>query len=233
MSKDTNTPNHVGIVLDGNRRWAKEQGLPTFEGHRAGAEAIEPVLQAAYDEGVEYITLFVFSTENWSRTQDEVGYLMKLFLGYFKKESKRLMDEGIRVKFAGRRDDRVDPKIISAIEELEKDSADNTNGTVVFCFNYGGRAEIVDAVKQLADSGVSPSDVDEDMLSDNMYHPDVPPIDLMIRTSGEQRISGFSLWRSAYAEFLFVDKYWPDFTADDMTAALKEYSMRSRRFGGN
>lgn len=229
----TKGPKHVGIILDGNRRWAKEQGLKAVEGHKAGSEAVEPVLQAAFDHGVEYMTLFVFSTENWNRTQEEVGYLMKLFIKYFKRESDRLIREGIRVKFAGRIDDRVDDDIAKAIMDIEAMSADNTKGTVIFCFNYGGAAEIVDATRQIVESGISPQDIDEQVVADHMYHPDVPPVDLVIRTSGEQRLSGFNLWRSAYSELLFVDKYWPDFTSADMEDAIKEYASRNRRFGGN
>lgn len=230
---DNKVPKHIGIILDGNRRWAKAKGLPTFEGHAKGAAQIEPVLRRAFESGVEYVSLFVFSTENWKRTEDEVGYLMKLFLKYFKKESQRLIDEGICVKFLGRRDSLVRKDILKSMDQLEETSVDNKKGTVVFCFNYGGQTEIVDAARKLIESGVSADEVDAEKFARALYHPDVPACDFIIRTSGEMRLSGFNLWRSAYAELMFVDKLWPDFSADDVDLAIEEYQERNRRFGGN
>ncbi|MCA9349056.1 di-trans,poly-cis-decaprenylcistransferase [Candidatus Saccharibacteria bacterium] len=225
-------PKHIGIILDGNRRWAEENGLPTMEGHRKGADNIEFVAEALFDKGVEYVSLFVFSTENWKRTTEEVGYLMKLFVKLFKKDSQRLIDRGYRILFAGRRDGKINKDISEAIEDLEDSSKNGKNGTLVFCFNYGGTTEIVDAVKGIVESGINPEDIDEQTLSENMYQPEVPPIDLLVRTSGEQRISGFQLWRAAYAELLFIDKHWPDFSPADATMIIDEFSARNRRFGG-
>lgn len=236
MTKGTPTeeftaPTHVGIVLDGNRRWAKERGLPSNEGHSAGAQAIEPAVRAAFDRGVQYVSLFVFSTENWKRAEQEVGYLMKLFIHYFKKESQKLIRDGFKILFAGQRDDRIRKDIRKAIDELEESSKNGQNGTVIFNFNYGGHTEIVDAVKSIIKEGITANEIDERVLAAHMYTPEVPELDLIIRTSGEQRISGFQLWRAAYAEFLFVDTLWPDFKPVDMDQALDIFNERNRRFG--
>ena len=228
---DQIAPKHVGIILDGNRRWAKARNLPTLDRHSKGTENIEQVLVAAFDAGVEYVSLYVFSTENWQRAEEEVGYLMKLFLRLFKREGKRLIEENVRVLFAGRRDDNVRSDILNAMDELEEASKDNTRGTVVFCFNYGGIPEITDAVKQIVASGIDPEDITPDTITDALYTPEVPACDLIIRTSGEQRLSNFQLWRSAYSEFLFVEKNWPDFDKHDMAQCLAEYQSRSRRSG--
>ena len=236
MKKTSNSdqsPRHVGIILDGNRRWARERGRPTLAGHEAGLDQIEPVLKAGFGAGVEFMSLFIFSTDNWHRTKLEVNYLMALFNRAFKKESQRLIDEGYRIRFAGRRDKRLRPGIRKAIEHLETSSANNPGPTVIFCFNYGGRLELVDGVRSLIEQGVRADQVDEERLAAAMYQPDVPDLDLLIRTSGEQRISGFQLWRASYAEILVVDKYWPDFSPDDMRQTLDDYRRRRRRFGGD
>ena len=226
-------PRHVGIILDGNRRWAKERGRPSLLGHEAGLDQIEPVVKAAFARGVEFISLFVFSNENWGRKKIEVSYLMTLFERAFGKDSRRLIEEGYRVRFAGRRDERLRPKIRRSIEEIEADSDKNSGPTVIFCFNYGGRIELVDAIKSLIEQGVEPDKIDEEAIAVNLYQPEVPDLDLLIRTSGEQRISGFQLWRASYAELLIVDKYWPDFGPDDIGQALDQYWQRQRRFGGD
>lgn len=226
-------PRHVGIILDGNRRWAKEQGKSTFFGHEAGLGQIEPVVKAGFKRGVEYISLFVFSNENWGRKKIEVNYLMALFDRSFAKDSRRLVEEGYRIRFAGRRDDRLRPKIRRSIEKLEADSAENEGPTIIFCFNYGGRVELVDTVKSILEQGLDPDQIDEETIAANLYQPQVPDIDLLIRTSGEQRISGFQLWRASYAELLIVDKYWPDFGPQDINSAIDQYWQRQRRFGGD
>lgn len=229
----TRGPRHVGIILDGNRRWAKGRGQPTLTGHEAGLDQIEPVVKAAFARGVEFVSLFVFSNENWRRKKIEVNYLMALFERAFTKESRRLIDEGYQIRFAGRRDDRLRPKIRRAIEELEADSDRNSGPTVIFCFNYGGRIELVDAVKSLIERGLDPDEINEEVLAASLYQPNAPDLDLLIRTSGEQRISGFQLWRASYAELLIVDKYWPDFGPQDINEALDQYWQRQRRFGGD
>ena len=226
-------PRHIGIILDGNRRWARQQGQPTLTGHEAGLDQIEPVVKAAFDLGVEVMSLFVFSTENWRRTEKEVKYLMALFNRAFRKESQRLINEGYRLRFAGRRDDKLNPRIRRSIEQMEADSINNPGPTVVFCFNYGGRLELVDAARKLIKQGLAADQVDETRLAAALYQPDIPDLDLLIRTSGESRISGFQLWRASYAEILVVDKYWPDFGPDDIRQAIDRYWTRQRRFGGD
>ena len=204
-----------------------------FEGHNHGVEQIRPVIEQAFKSGVEFVSLFVFSTENWHRDSKEVDHLMGLFTRYFKKEVQKLTKSGIRVKFAGRRDSKLSADIKRAIVELETKSADNTKGTVVFCFNYGGHTEIIDAVKKLIDKNVSSREVDVGLFEESLYHPNVPSVDLVIRTSGENRVSNFQLWRLAYSEFIFVEKHWPDFTPKDLLATFDEFTKRDRRFGGN
>ena len=226
-------PCHVGIILDGNRRWAKDRGRPTLLGHEAGLDQIEPVVKAAFARGVEFISLFVFSTENWRRKKIEVSYLMALFERAFGKESRRLIEEGYQIRFAGRRNDRLRPRIRRAIEALESDSDRNDGPTVIFCFNYGGRIELIDAIRSLIKQGVEADKIDEEAIAANLYQPGVPDLDLLIRTSGEQRISGFQLWRASYAELLIVDKHWPDFGPDDINQAIDQYWHRQRRFGGD
>ena len=234
MSDTAKTPEHIGIILDGNRRWARARGLLPFEGHTRGVEQIRPVLEQAFQSGVKFVSLYVFSTENWKRKQEEVSHLMGLFTRYFKKEARKLIKSGVRVKFAGQReDDRLSADIKRAIVELEAQSEDNSKGTVVFCFNYGGHTEIMDAIKKLIDANVNSQELDSSTLEAALYHPDVPPVDLVIRTSGENRISNFQLWRLAYSEFVFVEKHWPDFTPKDLLDVLDEFTKRDRRFGGS
>lgn len=224
-------PNHLGLILDGNRRWAKAQGLPTLEGHRAGAETFKEISLAAFDRGVNVVSAFIFSTENWKRTEEEVGYLMSLVMKAVDKYLDEFHERGIKIVILGR-SEGVRSKVLEAIRKTEQKTKDNTKGTLALCFNYGGRAEIVDACKEVVNAGVNPDDIDEDLLSKHMYGGDaVPDVDLVIRTSGEQRSSGFMLYRAAYAEYMFLDKYWPDIAVSDLEDALKNYAERSRRFG--
>ena len=223
-------PRHVGIILDGNRRWARENNISPLEGHSHGLKRVEQVAREAFKLGVETLSLFVFSTENWHRTPREVNHLMKLFTRYFKRESLRLIKEGFRLKIAGR-DNGLSDEIKRAIAKIEDMSAKNEGPTVVLCFNYGGQVEILDMVKNIVKKGLKPDKIDMQTLQDELYLPEVPDLDLVIRTSGEQRLSGFQLWRTAYAEMLFVDKYWPDFTPLDLRSAIGAYCRRNRRFG--
>lgn len=223
-------PTHLGVIPDGNRRWAKEHGLPTLEGHRRGLDVAKEIVRAAYDRGVRNFTLYAFSTENWSRTEDEVSYLMDLFHVLLTKEIKEFADRGARLKVLGRRD-KLSPKLVEAIEKAEQETADNDGGTVSLCLNYGGKLEMVDAFKSMLAAGVKPEDVTPELISEYVYGPEVPPVDLIIRTSGERRVSGFMLWRSDYAEFYFCEKNWPDFTVADLDEALADYAARQRRFG--
>ncbi|MCA9333467.1 di-trans,poly-cis-decaprenylcistransferase [Candidatus Saccharibacteria bacterium] len=216
---------HLGLILDGNRRWARQKGIPTMQGHKKGYENLKTIVRAAVDRGVNYISAYVFSMENWNRSKEEVKYLMDLALHLAINEVKELHKEGIRVHFLGSKE-RISAKLLKAIQNAEDLTRNNTRGTVAICFNYGGKQEIADAVNACKKDIVTPDDIEQ-----NLYAPDVPPIDLLVRTSGEQRISGFMLWRAAYAELLFVDKYWPDFSIADLDDAIQKYEERERRFG--
>lgn len=224
-------PKHVGFIIDGNRRWAKQHGLPTYEGHLAGYNALKEVAFAALDQGIQYMSIYIFSTENWKRSQEEIGGLMSLILRLFTTDAKLFDQNNIRLKILGMRDG-LDQKILDAMDKLEERTKDNTSGTLAVCLNYGGQREIVDAVKKIVQSGVGPDEISEDLIAANLYGSEVPPMDLMVRTSGEKRLSNFMLWRAAYSEFLFLEKMWPEMTKDDVTAIIKEYSHRHRRFGG-
>lgn len=224
-------PQHIGLILDGNRRWARERNLPTLQGHNKGYDNLRTILDAAIDRGVQYVSAFIFSTENWSRTEEEVGYLMDLALRMVVRDIKEIHKKNIRVVWIGS-EDRVSDKLKKAIRDAEELTKDNTAGTLGLCFNYGGQREIIEGVRRLIADGIQPADLTEKVLSGYLYHPEVPPIDLLIRTSGEQRISNFMLWRAAYSELYFSDKYWPDFSVSDLDAAFTEYNQRGRRFGG-
>lgn len=231
MSDSADLPRHIGYIVDGNRRWAKANGLPAYEGHLAGYNAIHEVAIETFDAGVEYMSVYIFSTENWQRSEDEVGKLMGLVLKLLTADLPIFDEHNIRLRILGSRD-RVSSKILKAIDAAEARTADNTAGTLAVCFNYGGQLEIVDACKKIVQSGAAVDEITPTLISQNLYAPEVPPIDLVVRTSGEQRLSNFMLWRAAYSELLFLDKPWPDMTKDDVTAILKEYSRRHRRFGG-
>lgn len=228
MSDTAKPLRHLGLILDGNRRWAKSNDLPTLEGHKKGAEVFKEIALSAFDQGVEYVSAYVFSTENWSRAQDEVSYLMKLVIKAVEKYLDEFNDQGVRILVLGRKDG-LRQDVLKAIERTVEKTAGNNKSTLALCFNYGGKHEIIDAANAAIESGkttLTPEDIEQ-----NLYAPDIPDIDLVIRTSGEQRISGFMLWRAAYAEMLFVEKYWPDFTTSDLTEAINWYEKRNRRFG--
>ena len=229
--KDTIIPQHVGYILDGNRRWAKKHGLPTYEGHLAGYNALKDVIDATAEAGVRYISFYTFSTENWNRAEDEVRGLMKLIRRLFTSDLRQLVKEGYRLVVLGSRENL--PGDISAmIDKAEAESRDGTKATLAMCFNYGGQQEIVRAAQKAIESGISASELTNTNFVQFLDHPDVPPCDLIVRTSGEQRLSNFMLWRSAYSELLFLDKFWPEMTKDDISAILEEYQQRTRRFGG-
>lgn len=218
---------HLGIIADGNRRWAKEQGLPTIEGHKKGLDAIQALVDGAADAGIKYITFYVFSTENWGRSEAEVSYIMKLAETRIMKYAEKMKAKNGRLMVLGSKK-RVSPKLISTIEKAEKLTADCDGITVGFCFNYGGEAEIADAanIALEADGEITP-----ETIRKHLYHPEIPDIDMVVRTSGEERISGFMLWRSSYAEFMFIKKYFPEMDAKDIDIIIKEYNKRNRRFG--
>ena len=218
---------HLGIIADGNRRWAKERGLPTIEGHKKGLETIEELIGAADKLGIKYITFYVFSTENWGRSSDEVGYIMKLAETRILKLSEKLNKANGRMIILGSKKN-VSPKLMSSIKQAEKLTAENTGVTVCFCFNYGGEQEIADAanIALEAEGKITP-----ETIRKHLYHPEIPDIDMVVRTSGEERISGFMLWRASYSEMMFLKKYFPDMSADDLSDILAEYDSRNRRFG--
>jgi undecaprenyl diphosphate synthase len=231
-SKPTSSsiPTHIGYIMDGNRRWAKAQGKLPMQGHEAGVDAFYRVVRASFDMGAKYVSAFTFSTENWSRTKDEVSFLMKLVPKVLRQYLKDFHKDGIRIVVLGTRDN-LPKDVIKAIEESEQMTKDNTNGTVALCFNYGGRQELVDMIKSIVRSGTDVETLSVDTIFDHLYHPDIPPCDLIVRTSGEHRLSGFMLPRSEYAEFIFEDKYWPDIQKEDVANYIEEYTTRSRRFG--
>lgn len=223
-------PTHVGFIVDGNRRWAKTHGLPAYEGHLAGYNTLKEIAIATHDAGVKYISAYVFSTENWKRSADEVKKLMSLVLKLLTSDLPEFQKHNVRLKVAGSREN-VHPKILKAIDRAEAETAENTGGELVLCFNYGGQLEITEAVKKIVQAGVNPEEITEDLISENIYAPEVPPLDLIVRTSGEKRLSNFMLWRAPYSELIFLEKPWPDMTKADVTAIINEYGKRQRRFG--
>lgn len=231
MSDNNIAPRHIGYVVDGNRRWAQQHGLPTYEGHLAGYNALQDVAIATFDAGVSYMSAYIFSTENWKRSEAEVSKLMGLVLKLLTSDLPIFDKRNIKLRILGSRD-RVSPRILKAIDAAEERTAGNTAGTLAICFNYGGQLEIADACKQIMRSGVDADLVTPELIEQHLYAPEVPPVDLIVRTSGEQRLSNFMLWRAAYSEFLFLEKPWPDMTKEDVTTILEEYARRSRRFGG-
>ena len=226
-----NLPKHIGYIVDGNRRWAKQHGLPTYEGHLAGYNAIQDVATATFDAGVQYMSAYVFSTENWKRSEGEVKRLMGLVLKLVSADLHIFNDRNIKLRILGTREGLND-KLLEAIDKAEAETAGNTAGTLGLCFNYGGQLELVDAVKEIVRKGVALEDITAETIAEHLYAPDIPACDLIVRTSGEHRLSNFMLWRSAYSEFLFLDKNWPDMTKQDVVDILEEYKRRGRRFGG-
>jgi len=225
-------PHHVGVVMDGNGRWATRRGLARTEGHGAGEEALVDTAYGALAVGVRVLTVYAFSTENWRRPLDEVRYLMNFNRGLLERRQYELHDEGVRITFSGRRDWRVPKGVLRRMEEAERLTKDNRVMTLNIAFNYGGRAEIVDAVKRLVHDRVPEEKIDEKAIRERLYHPELPDPDLMVRTSGEFRTSNFLLWEMAYSELVFTDVLWPDFRREDLYAAIEEYQRRDRRFGG-
>ena len=227
-------PVHVAIIMDGNGRWAMARGLPRSAGHKRGAESVRKSVKGAILNGVSYLTLFGFSSENWKRPPDEIRDLMGLLRLYLKSEIKDLHKEGVRLLIIG---DRVnlDKDIIEIIQSSEEMTKNNTRLTLIIALSYGGRAEIIHAAKQIgkdiARGDLQISDIDEDTLSERLFTKDIPDPDLLIRTSGEQRLSNFLLWQCAYTEFIFVDTLWPDFAEADFESAIKVFQNRERRYG--
>ena len=221
----------VAIIMDGNGRWAERRGLPVAEGHRAGTRALRRTVEAAIDLGVETLVVYAFSTENWSRPAGEVDSLMDIFGETIERELPDLVRQGVRTRFIGRRD-RASARLREQMERLEEETAANDRLNLWVALDYGGRAEIVDAARRLAESGIEPAEIDENILRANLYAPELSDPDLLIRTSGELRISNFLLWQLAYSELVFVDTLWPDFGHAELEHALAAYASRRRRYGG-
>jgi undecaprenyl diphosphate synthase len=227
----TRVPAHVACVMDGNGRWANARGLPRTEGHAAGEEALLDVVNGALEIGVRWITLYAFSTENWRRPADEVRYLMGFNESLLMRRRDELNEKGVRIRFAGRRDWRVPRRVLKRMDESIELTRGNDRMTMTMAFNYGGRAEIVDAVRALVAEGVAPNKVDEKAIRRHLYFPDMPDPDLVIRTSGETRISNFLLWEIAYSELVFPEVLWPDMRRGHLYEAVIEFQQRVRRFG--
>lgn len=221
-------PKHIGIIVDGNRRWARERGLATLEGHRRGLKKVEMVIDELVKKEVKYISLYLFSTENWNRSREEVDYLMKLAKEKLAGLMRKLGEQGLKVVVMGR-PEPVEPELWQNLTMEAEKTAGNSRGVVALCFNYGGQQEIIDGILKIPKEELAGLTVEK--FGQYLYHPEVPPVDLVVRTSGEERISGFMLWRVAYAEFLFLSKYFPDLAAEDVEGILKEFQRRQRRFG--
>ena len=224
-------PNHVVIIMDGNRRWAKDRGIATLKGHQAGYENIKELAKYAIEKGVKVLSVFAFSTENFKRSEEEVTYLMDIFANDFLDSLEEFQENDVKVVISGRRD-KLRPDVISAIEKLTEETKDNKNGIFNICLAYGGQQEIVDATKKIIKDNIDIDDINEDMFSKYLYN-DLPPIDLLIRTSGELRISNFMIWQAAYAEFYFPNIHFPDFKKCEFDKAIEMFNKRERRFGGN
>lgn len=225
-------PNHVACVMDGNGRWARRRGLKRTQGHAAGEDALFDTVDGAIDVGLGWFTVYAFSTENWRRPADEVRYLMGFNEHILLGHRDELNERNVRIRVLGRRDWRVPRRLIRLMDETVEMTRRNTGMTFTIAFNYGGRAEIVDAVRRIMASGIDPSKVTERTIARNLYDPEMPEPDLVIRTSGEYRISNFLLWELAYSELVFTDVLWPDFRRQNLFDAIREYQLRERRYGG-
>ncbi len=221
----------IAIIMDGNGRWARRHGLPIASGHRAGTRALRRTVETCIELGVRSLAVFAFSTENWSRSKGEIDALMTILAETIEKELPALAEQGVRTRFIGRRD-RVSGDLREAMEKIESTTAQNKRLDLWIAFDYGGRAELIEAARHMIEAGVDPQKLDEEVFTSFLYAPEMPDPDLLIRTSGESRISNFLLWQIAYAELAFVDKLWPEFGSVDLRAALQTYSHRRRRFGG-
>ncbi|GAB1421039.1 isoprenyl transferase [Anaerolineales bacterium] len=226
----TVVPHHVAIIMDGNGRWAKQHGLPRTEGHRQGTENLRRIIRAAVEFGVSVVTIYAFSTENWSRPPREVRWLMRILEMVIDRELNELNDEGVQIRHIGALDG-IPSRIQKKIQKACLVTKDNSRLILNVAFNYGGRDEIVHAVKKIVESGISADEVNEDLINHYLYTSDLPDPDLVIRTSGEHRLSNFLIWQASYSEYYFTDVYWPDFDRDEFRKALEDFSHRQRRFG--
>lgn len=232
MTDQAHIPTHIGFILDGNRRWAKAQGLPKLEGHRRGYDNLKSIAEACLDRGIKVVSAYIFSTENWQREESEVSYLMDLALKIFTRDLQEFDDKGFRIIISGVRE-KLSDKLLQAIDESMERTRNNTKGILNLCFNYGGQLEITEAVKKIVAAGTAADQITTDTIRDNLFAPELPPVDFIVRTSGEQRLSNFLLWDSAYAELCFVSTPWPAFSAAELDEVLADYQTRQRRFGGS
>lgn len=228
------TPRHIAIIMDGNGRWAKQRGLSRSQGHIEGVRRVEELIDYAPQINVKVITLFTFSTENWSRPENEVSMLMNILVAVLNRKTKKLMKNNIRFQTVGR-EEKIPQELLNTLRNVEQQTSSNTGLIMNLAFNYGGRLEIIDAIKgicrEVKNGNIEIENIDEKLVSDNLYTKNLPDPDLLIRTSGEQRISNFLLWQLSYAEFFFSDKFWPDFTMDEFKKAIIDYQNRNRRYG--
>ncbi len=235
LTRPTTVPRHVAIIMDGNGRWAARRGLPRSAGHKAGVDALRRAVRAAADLGIEYLTIYSFSSENWSRPVVEVSFLLDLLRRFIRQDVAELHHSGVKIKIVGSRDD-LEPGMVSLLDDAERLTQENSKLNLVVAFNYGSRQEISRAMSAIArklESGeISRADISPEMISRNLDTAGIPDPDLLIRTGGEQRISNFLLWQCAYTEFVFVDEFWPDFSKEIFVRALDEFRLRDRRFGG-
>ena len=235
MENERIIPRHVAIIMDGNGRWAKQHGLERVEGHRAGAVAVKNLVESLKQTGIQYLTLYAFSTENWKRSKEEVDALMELLAEFIDANLPLLMENNVRLLVSGRIEG-LPEKAREKLKDAIRKSSVNTGGTVIFALNYGGRAEIADAAKKIAQKAVkgeiNPEQIDEKLFAQNLYLPEVPDPDLLIRTSGELRLSNFLLWELSYSEIYVTDTYWPDFDLTELNKAIDAFQKRNRRFGG-
>ena len=221
-------PEHIAIIMDGNGRWAKQRGIPRTAGHKEGGKALKKIIRACKELGVKQLSVYAFSTENWKRPEEEVSFLKGLLKNALLKEVKKLSKEGVRIRFLGQLD-AFEPELVTQIRETEEYTKDNSEHQLNIMLNYGSRAEIVQAVNKAVANG---EEITEEIFSELLYTKDIPDPELIIRTSGEQRLSNFLLWQAAYSEFYFTDTYWPDFDKKELEKAIADYSSRKRRFGG-
>lgn len=225
--EQTTSIRHLGLIMDGNRRWAKKNSKATIEGHKAGYRKLKELLKVGKSFGIEYLSVYAFSTENWNRSKDEVEGLMNLVRWAMKNEIKELIEEELKIIFVGSKDN-IPKDILESMNKIEEKTQRFDKGTLAICFNYGGQQEIVDAVNRAISKG---QEITTSTISSNLYHHEVPPIDLMVRTSGEQRISNFMLWRLSYSELYFTNTLWPELSSEELTGIINEYDRRSRRYG--
>lgn len=226
----TQLPHHIAFIPDGNRRWAKANNISSLEGHKQGGDVAKKISRSVFAAGIPVMSIYAFSTENWNRTADEVQYLMDLYLRFAGIELKEAMRDNIKIVVSGS-EDRLSKRILSTLGEIQSKTAGNTGGTLNICLNYGGQDEIIHAVKSLMRDGLTADDISADSFKQHLYTKDLPPVDLVVRTSGEQRLSNFLLWDAAYAELSFPEVMWPDFDQKQLDLVLSDYATRQRRFG--